>query len=178
MRNGWEFHTNVLIDASGDKEHMFLVACMAITSPIRDGGEEYWRIWRRERVSAPNLILSFHQIEKKWFDNTQNTPFLSRAILVGIRGSNIILTFNFSGQNVFFSHSKNIWVFFGISLIPRNLHVRLLPTYYPKLRSLFLSWQICLNSCTSTSQVFKERGNTVQDALWLELLMTTQKANK
>lgn len=125
IKKSWKFNTNDLIDNSRDKEHMLFVAYMANTSLIRQWGRN--SLWIFEGISAPNLILSFYQDQKKkLFDNTQNTLFPSRATLVGIRGSNIILIFNFLGQNVFFPNSKNIWVFFGINFISRNPHVQLL----------------------------------------------------
>lgn len=97
-----------------------------------------------------------------------------KAVPDGVRGCEIILIFNF-GAKCIFSNSKNILVLFGINLIPRNSHVQLLPPYYPKLPSLFLSKQIHLSSFSSSSQVFNKEGNSVQDAIWWKLLMTTEK---
>lgn len=37
IRNSWKFHTDVLVNAFRAKGHTFLVACMAIISPIRNG---------------------------------------------------------------------------------------------------------------------------------------------
>lgn len=92
----------------------------------------------------------------------------------GVRGSSMIIIFDL-GENEFFFNSKNIRVLFGISLIPRNSHGRFLPSLLSKLPSLFLSRQMCLSSCNSTSQVFNKEGISVQDAILWTLLMTTQK---